>query len=178
MKSAVTLLALGLVAGIAAVLTFDGVMSATSTEKFCSSSCHEMQTPFASLQQSAHYSNSHGLAVTCADCHIPRAFIPKMVRKIEASREVWGHITGLIDTPEKYAAHRPAMRQRELARLRASDSQECRDCHRLERMDFAAQERAVRRYHRAIESRGKTCIDCHEGVGHPASETGGLPGPG
>ena len=58
------------------------------------------------------------------------------------------------------------MRERELARIRANDSQECRNCHQLERMDFAAQDRAVRRYHRGMESRGKTCIDCHEGLAH------------
>ena len=120
-----------------------------------------------SLQQTAHYSNAHGMSVQCADCHIPKEFGPKMLRKIEASREVWGHVTGLIDTPEKYAAHRPAMQERELARLRANDSQECRNCHSLERMDFELQERAVRRYHRAMRQRGKTCIDCHQQVAHP-----------
>ncbi|NCF16954.1 MAG: hypothetical protein GWP63_01840 [Haliea sp.] len=45
----------------------------------------------------------------------------------------------------------------------------CRNCHRLERMDFEAQSRAVRRYHRGMKSRGKTCIDCHEGIAHPES---------
>ncbi len=51
--------------------------------------------------------------------------------------------------------------------MRANDSQECRNCHRVEQMDFAAQSRAVRRYHRAMESRGKTCVDCHADVAHP-----------
>jgi cytochrome c-type protein NapC len=167
MKSAIVIFIGGLMIGAAALATFNGVMYMTSTEKFCGSSCHEMKTPLESLQRTAHYSNSHGVGVSCSDCHIPREFGPKMLRKIEASREVWGHFTGLIDTPEKYAAHRPAMRERELARIRANDSQECRNCHRLERMDFEAQSRAVRRYHRGMESRGKTCIDCHEGIAHP-----------
>lgn len=168
MKAGITTLLVGLVLGVVAVLAFDGVMYATSTEAFCSSSCHEMQGPYRALKETAHYSNSHGVAVTCADCHIPREFVPKMVRKIEASREVWGHVTGLIDTPEKYAAHQPAMRERELKRLRANDSQECRNCHRLDRMDFAGQSRAARRYHRAMAQRGKTCVDCHTEVAHPA----------
>ena len=167
MKATATILLLGVVLGGAALAAFDGVMYFTSTDEFCGSSCHEMSAPLGSLQETAHYINSHGVAVSCADCHIPKEFGPKMLRKIEASREVWGHFTGLIDTPEKYAAHHPAMRERELARIRANDSQECRNCHRLDRMDFAAQERAVRRYHRAMESRGKTCIDCHEGIAHP-----------
>ena len=167
MRAGVVTLIVGVALGVAAVASFEGVMHATSTEDFCGSSCHEMEAPLQSLQQTAHYSNSHGIGVTCADCHIPREFGPKMLRKIEASREVWGHVTGLIDTPKKYAAHRPAMRERELNRLRASDSRECRNCHRLDRMDFAAQDRAVRRYHRAMKSRDKTCVDCHEGIAHP-----------
>lgn len=159
--------AAGLLGGVAAFAGFEGVMSATSSDEFCGGACHEMQTPLQALQQTAHHRNPHGIAVGCADCHIPNEFVPKMVRKVEASREVWGHFTGLIDTPEKYAAHQPAMRERELARMRANDSQECRNCHQVEQMDFHAQDRAAQRYHRAMKSRGKTCVDCHADVGHP-----------
>lgn len=167
MKAGLATLAVGLVLGVVAVLSFDTVMHVTSTESFCGESCHEMQIPRNALQGTAHFSNAHGVGVSCADCHIPKEFVPKMLRKIEASREVWGHFTGLIDTPEKYAAHQPAMRERELNRIRANDSRECRNCHRLERMDFAVQDRAVQRYHRGMESRGKTCIDCHADIAHP-----------
>jgi cytochrome c-type protein NapC len=169
MKSAFVTLLVGVVLGIAALATFNGVMHATSTDDFCGGACHEMGTPLQALQQTAHDSNVHGVGVHCADCHIPKEFGPKMIRKIEASREVWGHFTGLIDTPEKYAAHRPHMRERELARMRANDSQECRNCHQVQRMDFDAQDRAVRRYHRAMVQRGKTCVDCHEDVAHPGA---------
>ena len=171
MNTGTTIFVLGLVVGVGALAAFDGVMHATSTDAFCGGTCHEMDAPLSALRQTAHYSNSHGVGVQCADCHIPREFGPKMVRKIEASREVWGHITGLIDTPEKYAAHRPHMQERELARIRANDSQECRNCHQVDRMDFASQDRAVRRYHRAMEQREKTCIDCHANIGHPQAPT-------
>lgn len=167
MKSLIVIFVGGLMIGAAALATFNGIMHLTSTDEFCGAACHEMSIPRQALERTVHYSNAHGLSATCADCHIPKEFGPKMLRKIEASREVWGHFTGLIDTPEKYAAHRPAMRERELNRIRANDSQECRNCHRLDRMDFEAQSRAVRRYHRAIEARGKTCIDCHEDIAHP-----------
>lgn len=167
MKTGLMILLAGVLLGVVALASFNWTMQVTSTEEFCGGSCHEMETPLAALQTTAHYSNARGVGVGCSDCHIPKEFGPKMVRKIEASREVWGHLTGLIDTPEKYAAHRESMRERELARMRANDSQECRNCHRLERMDFAAQDRGVRRYHRAIEARGKTCIDCHADIAHP-----------
>lgn len=167
MKTGMSILVVGFVLGAVALLAFDGVMYATSTDDFCGGACHEMEAPLKALKRTAHYRNSHGVSVGCADCHIPKEFIPKMIRKVEASREVWGHVTGLIDSPEKYAAHQPAMRDRELARMRANDSQECRNCHQLTRMDFDAQDRAVRRYHRAMKSRDKTCVDCHAEVAHP-----------
>jgi cytochrome c-type protein NapC len=167
MKAGITTLLIGVILGVVALASFDWVMHATSTDEFCGGACHEMNIPRNSLQQTAHYSNAHGIVVHCADCHIPKEFGPKMVRKIEASREVWGHFNGLIDTPQKYAAHLPQMRERELARIRANDSQECRNCHDVARMDFAKQDRTVRRYHRAMESRGKTCIDCHADIAHP-----------
>lgn len=61
------------------------------------------------------------------------------------------------------------MQAREIARIKANDSQECRNCHRIERMELAEQDRAVQRYHRGMDQRGKTCIDCHSGLVHPAS---------
>ena len=40
MKAGITTLIIGIVLGVAALATFDGVMHATSTEDFCCSSCH------------------------------------------------------------------------------------------------------------------------------------------
>ena len=166
-RSVLSLLAVGLVIGVAGVLTFDATMHATSTEAFCTS-CHEMEiNPFAQVKKTAHHSNKAGIAATCSDCHVPKEFVPKMIRKIEASREVWGTLMGVIDTPEKYRAHAPKMKAREIARLQANDSQECRNCHQVDRMLLAAQTAKAQEYHQAMLSNGKTCIDCHSGIAHP-----------
>ena len=168
-RSVLSLLAVGLVIGVAGVLTFDATMHATSTEAFCTS-CHEMEiNPFAQVKKTAHHSNKAGIAATCSDCHLPKEFVPKMIRKVEASREVWGTLMGIIDTPEKYRAHAPKMKAREIARLQANDSQECRNCHQVDRMLLAAQTAKAREYHEAMLSNGKTCIDCHSGIAHPES---------
>lgn len=166
MNRTLLILAGGAVIGAAALMAFNLTLEATSSDAFCTS-CHEMEQPFAALKETPHYKNAAGVQVHCRDCHIPHELGPKMVRKIEAAREVWGHLTGIIDTPEKYASHREAMQTRELARLRATDSQECRNCHTVALMDFTQQDRAVRRYHRAMAQRNKTCVDCHEGIAHP-----------
>ncbi len=165
MKKVIWLVLCGALLGVVGLITFDGVIHATSTDEFCTS-CHEMDKPYQNLQYTAHYKNEFGMVAHCSDCHVPKEFIPKMVRKVEAAREVWGTITGIIDTPEKYAAHRDFMREREIKRMRNNDSQECRNCHIVEQMDFEHQDRSVRRYHRGMEQRGKTCIDCHQGLAH------------
>lgn len=66
------------------------------------------------------------------------------------------------------------MKAREVARLRANDSAECRDCHDVIQTDFSLQSAKARRYHQAMEHKEKTCIDCHKGIAHgPAQAMNG-----
>ena len=168
-RSVLSLLLIGIVIGIVGLVAFNATLHATSTEAFCTS-CHEMgNNAYAQLQKTSHYSNPSGVSATCSDCHVPKEFGPKMIRKVEAAREVWGTITGVIDTPEKYAAHAPKMKERELKRLRANDSRECRNCHDAERMLLAMQSAKAQSYHQAMASEKKTCVDCHAGIAHPGS---------
>ncbi len=170
-RSVLSLVIIGVVLGVGGLLAFDGVMHATSTDAFCTS-CHEMDTPTAQWRTTTHFNNASGSVAGCSDCHVPHEFGPKMVRKIQAAREVWGSITGIIDTPEKYAAHAPIMKQREIDRLLANDSQECRNCHDAGRMLATLQSEKARKYHQNMEQNGKTCISCHAGIAHPEYSEG------
>ena len=99
--SVLSLLVIGLVLGVGGLLAFDATMHATSTEAFCTS-CHEMaDNPYDQLQRTTHYTNPSGVAATCSDCHVPQQFVPKMVAKIMAAKDVYHEIAGTIDTPEK-----------------------------------------------------------------------------
>ena len=89
-----------------------------------------------------------------------------MVRKVEAAREVWGHMTGYIDTPEKYEKNRHAMAVREWTRMKNNDSQECRNCHTVAAMDPEKQSEAARARHAKAKAEGTTCIYCHFGIAH------------
>jgi cytochrome c-type protein NapC len=165
--SVLALVSIGLIVGVLGMIAFDATLHATNTEAFCIS-CHEMEAnPYAQLRKTTHFNNASGVRPTCSDCHVPQEFVPKMIRKVEAAREVWGTMTGIIDTPEKYAAHAPAMKEREIARLQANDSQECRNCHETERMLAALQSAKAQKYHQAKRVNNKTCIDCHAGIAHP-----------
>ena len=165
-SGSVAVLLTGIGVGVLGMLGYDYAMTATSTDEFCTS-CHEMESgAFALLQETTHFRNESGVRPGCSDCHVPAKGLPKIWRKIQASREVWGHMMGTIDTPEKYLAHAPVMKEREIARLKANDSQECRNCHEVDAMDFEQQSRMAKRSHGKMAVSGKTCIDCHEGLAH------------
>ncbi|MDH2924463.1 cytochrome c-type protein NapC [Nicoletella semolina] len=152
---------------------FNAGLEHTNTEAFCSS-CH-MNDVVPEYRMSPHYSNRSGVKANCADCHLPHEFFPKWKRKIVASREVFAHLTGKVDTKEKFEAHRLEMAQREWERMKANDSQECRNCHNFEDMDFTKQKTVAAKMHNLAEQQGKTCIDCHKGIAHSLPHMGNVP---
>ena len=164
------LIVIGIVAGILLWGGFNTAMEATNTESFCIS-CHEMeQAVYQELQDTIHFSNRTGVRATCPDCHVPKPWIHKIIRKIKASNEVYHKILGTIDTPEKFEAKRLELAQNVWKAMKESDSRECRNCHDFDSMDFDRQEsRSADRHDEAIEN-GYTCIDCHKGIAHSLPE--------
>ncbi len=159
-------LALVFVGGIVAWGAFNTVMEWTNREAFCIS-CHEMEVNvFQEYRNTIHYSNRSGVRATCPDCHVPKEWGPKMIRKIQASNEVLHKILGSIDTPEKFAAKRIQLAQNEWKRMKANNSQECRNCHNFEYFDYAEQGRRSAKMHQEGLNAGLTCIDCHKGIAH------------
>lgn len=152
------------VGGILAWSGFNAGLAMTNTEEFCSD-CH-MNDVVPEYRASAHYSNRSGVKAICSDCHVPHEFFPKWKRKIIAAREVYAHFTGKVDTIEKFEAHRGEMAEREWARLKENGSQECRNCHNFEDMDFTQQKDIAQKMHALAQEQGKTCIDCHKGIAH------------
>ena len=105
-------------AGMSYMITFNWTMKITNTEQFCIG-CHEMKdNVYPAYTKSIHYSNRSGVRANCSDCHVPHEWTDKIVRKVQASKEVWGKITGIIDTPEKFAEHRLHLAKREWARFK------------------------------------------------------------
>jgi cytochrome c-type protein NapC len=159
---------------------FNWALEMTNTEQFCVS-CHEMkENVFKEYQHTVHYSNRSGVRATCPDCHVPKEWGPKIVRKIQASNEVFHKVLGTIDTPEKFQAKRHRLAENEWARMRANNSQECRNCHNFEYMDLTEQGRRAAKNHPVAFVEGKTCIDCHKGIAHqlpPIDQEIGAPKP-
>lgn len=142
----------------------------TNRTEFCLS-CHTMQTPYEELKKTVHYSNRTGTTVGCADCHVasskdPFDYARKLTQKVFASKDVIGQIMGTIDTPEKFEAYRLTMAKRVWAHMKETDSKECRNCHKFDRMDTTKQKDRSAVKHEGAMQDGKTCIDCHKGIAH------------
>ena len=87
-----------------------------------------------------------------------------------AAKDVWGEIMGTIDTEEKFEQYRWEMANRVWARMEATDSRECRECHSYEAMDFHRQSRSARAKMKRALKRKETCIQCHKGLVHNLPE--------
>ena len=149
------------------------VIEESSNMAFCTS-CHEMGAfIYPEYEQSVHFSNASGVRAECKDCHVPKPWPAKIMRKIQASYvELPNHFLGKIDTREKFEAHRYEMATIVWDAMRSNDSRECRTCHSREAMAAELQDRRARSKHTQeyYEESGKTCIDCHAGIAHVEPE--------
>jgi len=166
--------ALSVLVGAALVIGGAAGLAWTSTEEFCIG-CHEMRdNVYAEYKGTIHDTNRSGVRAVCTDCHVPREPGPLIIAKIKASTEVWGHLTGAIDTKEKFDAARPHLAQNVWRRMQANDSHECRNCHKADKMNSELQSEKARARHAKGLADGLTCIDCHFGIAHNEPEG---PGP-
>jgi len=145
---------------------FNTAMEATNTESFCIS-CHEMKNNvYQEYKQTIHYSNRTGVRATCPDCHVPRDWVHKFVRKVQATNELYHKMIGSINTPEKFNAKRLVLANHVWKSMKDTDSRECRNCHHIESMDLAKQTSLSAVKHKRALKNKMTCIDCHMGIAH------------
>lgn len=156
----------GFAVGVIAWGGFNTVIAFTNRTEFCIS-CHAMRdTAYQEYKKSIHYQNASGVRAGCPDCHVPRPFIPEMIRKFQASGELYYAAIGTINTPEKFEAHRLELAKTEWARMTASNSRECRNCHSFAAMDFHKQRPEASARMEKAAADGDTCISCHKGIAH------------
>jgi len=149
---------------------FNWSLELTNTEAFCIS-CHEMRdNVYQEYRNSVHFSNPTGVRATCPDCHVPREWVHKVVRKIQASNELFHHFLGTIDNREKFISKRHELAQHVWSVMKKTDSRECRNCHSQNAMDTSKQRDVAAEQHALAKTENKTCIDCHKGIAHKLPE--------
>lgn len=142
----------------------------TNTETFCIG-CHEMrENVYAEFKGTPHDTNRTGVRAICSNCHVPHEPGPMLVRKMRATFEIWGHLTGVIDTKEKFEKHRYELAKRVWTRMVETDSLECRNCHTRSAMQKNKQTEKARDRHAKADAEGLTCIECHYGIAHTEPE--------
>ncbi|MDP6352553.1 MAG: NapC/NirT family cytochrome c [Alphaproteobacteria bacterium] len=157
---------IGFVAGVMVWGAFNWSLEISNTETFCIS-CHVMkENPWPEYRKTRHYANRTGVRASCPDCHVPREWIHKVVRKVRATGELYHWLIGSIDTREKFEARRPFLAEQVWASMVATDSRECRNCHGIESMAAEAQTPGAYAMHQLAAAWEKTCIDCHQGIAH------------
>lgn len=174
-----SLLSIGFVVGVAFWGGFNWTLELTNTEAFCIS-CHEMEeNVYQEYKETIHYTNRTGVRATCPDCHVPKEWTHKIVRKIMATKELYHKVLGTIDTPEKFKKNRLWMAKSEWRRMKETDSRECRNCHNFGSMDLEKQESRSADQHdphvwEVLDGNAptKTCIDCHIGIAHKLPKGG------
>jgi cytochrome c-type protein NapC len=146
----------------------------TNTESFCIS-CHEMRdTVYAEFKDTIHSTNRSGVRAICSDCHVPREPGPLIMAKVRATSDLYYHLTGSIDTPEKFEAKRHELATNVWRRMKKDDSLPCRNCHTESAMSADLQSERSQAQHAKGRTQGLTCIDCHYGIAHTEPEG---PGP-
>jgi cytochrome c-type protein NapC len=160
------ILVIGIVLGIILWGGFNTAMEWTNREAFCIS-CHEMEANvYKEYTDTIHYSNRTGVRATCPDCHVPKEWTHKLIRKVQATNELYHHFKGSVDTPAKFDAKRFELAQHVWTAMKKTDSRECRNCHDYDSMNFAKQEGRSQKRHEEASDQGLTCIDCHKGIAH------------
>ncbi len=161
-----TLLIIAMLFGVILWGGFNWSMERTNSMDFCLS-CHEMKdNVYKEYLGTVHDSNRSGVRATCPDCHVPRPWIWKVKRKIQASNEILHKILGSVDTPEKFDAKRLQLATNVWREMRDTDSRECRNCHDFGTMNPEKQKPRARKQHMNAMRDGNTCIDCHKGIAH------------
>ena len=170
LKTSLMALILAFVLGIISWGGFNWAMESTNTETFCIS-CHEMEeNVYREYKDTIHYTNRTGVRAICPDCHVPKEWRHKLVRKIAASKELIQKLRGAINTREKFLARRPELVKHVWKTMKDSDSRECRNCHSFTYMDPGKQQPIVAKIHIEAEQQNRTCIDCHMGIAHELPE--------
>jgi cytochrome c-type protein NapC len=154
------------IVGVVLVIGGAAGLAWTETLSFCTG-CHEMRdNVYAEYKGTIHDQNRAGVRAICSDCHVPREPVALIKRKMAATFELVGHLRGVIDTKEKFEAHRSELAHHVWKRMKETDSLECRNCHDAAHMDPALQSAGAQAKHALMKTQGKTCIDCHYGIAH------------
>ena len=153
------------ISGIAfAVLCFIGLnaaMEPASTNAYCGTACHEMNTAYRSWELSVHAANDKGIQVDCVGCHLPpkeKYFTHLFAKARAGAKDLYMHHLGPDYKTEK-------IREKVLSHL---SNETCAHCHQdlLIKPSDAKSRLAHMAAQQQPEKPENKCVVCHESAGH------------
>lgn len=172
MRISIVSVLVGAVLGVGAMLINEQVDNYTSTDEFCGTACHTMQSNISSDQvylESTHRTAASGVLAGCADCHIPSGIMPATWAHVSSGiRDLVSETANDFSDPSVWIAKRAGLAYRVRDWLYETDSATCRACHR----ESAIQPPRKRgqRQHQQARDRRITCIECHYNLVHAEVE--------
>jgi len=159
---------IGIVIGLVVALSMEKIDQLTSTDAFCSNSCHAMKAYVAyepAYLNAKHRMTYTGIQAGCADCHIPKGLLAATwVHAISGMRDTWSLLINDFSTRAAWNSQREAMAHRVRDEMLANDSNTCRSCHEQDALK-PRRERGVRQ-HELAQRNNMTCVACHYNLVH------------
>lgn len=159
-------------AGILLLLGAQGAYHYSSSDDFCSSSCHSMQAYVASephFVASQHRNIPTGIQVGCSDCHVPPSFPANLIHKAKSGiRDISQELTNDFSDPGTWETRREALAHKVRDWYIGNDSAACRSCHTPEKLK--PERESGQRQHELAQRKGVSCIGCHFNLVHQPVE--------
>jgi cytochrome c-type protein NapC len=167
-RSLLTATFIGVVVGFIMALSLEKIDQLTSTDNFCSNSCHMMADYVAyesGYINSPHRTTYTGIQAGCADCHIPKGLLAAAwTHAISGMKDTWSLLVNDFSTREAWNKQRINMAYQVRDWMLANDSTTCRACHERNALK-PRRERGGRR-HELAQRNNVTCIACHYNLVH------------
>lgn len=148
--------------------TIDATDYYFTSDNFCATSCHVMDTVYQELQQSKHWTTPSGVRPKCADCHVSKRLTFAMWDHFIGTGELFVWLTHDFSEPAAFAALRPAAADRVRFQMLGNDSEKCRECHVME--GIKPRKKRGQRMHAEAREEDITCIVCHYNLVHKEVE--------
>lgn len=161
MKKTILIFVVGIVFAIVCFLTINVTMKPFSTNEFCGSKCHFMNTSYQTWELSKHGSNNIGYTVDCIDCHLPpkdKYFTHLIVKGYKGAKDFYKYHTLDHYDPD------------EMSKTVAEHfkNETCLHCH--DNLLAKPANSIVQKAHQPVllnpDAPESKCITCHENIAH------------
>lgn len=159
---------IGILIGILGMLSLEKINQFTSSDAFCSNTCHAMTDYIAnkaSYINSPHRTTHTGIQAGCADCHRPKgAFAATWAQTMDSMKYIWSFIAHDLSTQDKWNKTRAEMAYRVRDKMLSNNSETCRSCHN--QTLIRPESEAGIMQHKLAQAKNLTCISCHYNLVH------------